>query len=366
MFLEDRQSLLASGKDGFSELYDLPVPRGERPLGGEPVPYASEELVALLDGLGVLSRGAGVRRTQRGEQYVEKLPAVRRRSLDYLYVVVEERDDAGPGAAGGEVGEGRGWDPVDGDALLLPRGVADGHVTFARGAVDRNAGLGAGEVRAPPDDLVLLRGAGRRACDVEGNRLEQVGLSLGVVPDDYVQAGGEQGRGVDVVAEVDQAQGPEVGAQVATSNRSSTTSITSPFSSFSWASPISPLRTITSTDPSENERLTGTGGVWRAAKRLTRLRVPMSSSRETEISRSKPPGKSRRYSGKLPSMSRVPNTTSPILKSAWFSESATSTSSSSDPEKTLETSCIALAGMIASLDPSKAVVASSVSLMLRR
>ena len=35
-------------------------------------------------------------------------------------------------------------------------------------------------------------------------------------------------------------------------------------------------------------------------------------------------------------------------------------------EKILETSCIARAGMIASLDPSKEVVASSVSLMLRR
>ncbi len=65
-------------------------------------------------------------------------------------------------------------------------------------------------------------------------------------------------------------------------------------------------------------------------------------------------------------MSLVPKTTSPILNSAWFSESDTSTSSSSEPEKILETSCIARAGMIASLDPSKGVVASSVSLMLRR
>src|SRR5215212_5282110 len=105
MLLEDRQSLLPPGEDGFSELYDLPVPRGEGFLGGEPVPDASEELVALLDGLGVLGRGAGVRRAQRGEQYVEKLPAVRRRSLDDPYVVGEERNDAGPGAAGGEVGE---------------------------------------------------------------------------------------------------------------------------------------------------------------------------------------------------------------------------------------------------------------------
>src|SRR5919112_1774737 len=164
MFLEDGQSLLPPGEDGFSELYDLPVPRGERPLGGEPVPYASEELVALLDGLGVLGRGAGVRRTQRGEQHVEKLPAVRRRSLDDPYVV--------------------------GDALLLPRGVADGHVAFARRAVGRYARLGAGKVRAPPDHLVLLRGAGRRARDVEGYGLEQVGLPLGVIPHDYVQAGG--------------------------------------------------------------------------------------------------------------------------------------------------------------------------------
>src|SRR5918994_4667115 len=231
MFLEDRQSLLPPGEDGFSEFYDLPIPRGERPLGGEPVPYASEELVALLDGLGVLGRGAGVGRTQRGEQYVEELPAVRRRALDDPYVVGEERDDAGPGAAGGEVGEGRGGDPVDGDALLLPRGVADGHVAFARRAVGRYAGLGAGKVRAPQDHLVLFRGAGRGARDVEGYGLEQVGLSLGVVPDDYVQAGGEQGRGVDVVAEIDQAQGPEVGAHVSTSKRSSPTSITSPSSS---------------------------------------------------------------------------------------------------------------------------------------
>src|SRR5215207_9504796 len=134
----------------------------------------------------------------------------------------------------------------------------------------------------------------------------------------------------------------------------------------SWASPTSPLRTITSTAPSENDRLTGTGGVWRWAKKLTRRRVPIRSSRFTEISRSNVVGNNRRYSGKLPSMRRVPKRTSPTLKSAWFSESETSTSSSSDPEKIRETSCIARAGMIASLEPSNAVVASSVSLMLRR
>src|SRR5215210_4215776 len=139
MVLEDGQSRLAPGEDGFSELYDLLVPRGERPLGGEPVPYASEELVALLDGLGVLGRGAGVGRTQRGEQHVEKLPAIRRRALHDPYVVGEERDNAGPGGAGGEVRERRGGDAVYGDALLLPRGVADGHVALARRAVDRYA-----------------------------------------------------------------------------------------------------------------------------------------------------------------------------------------------------------------------------------
>ena len=65
-------------------------------------------------------------------------------------------------------------------------------------------------------------------------------------------------------------------------------------------------------------------------------------------------------------MSRVPKSTSPIQNSAWFSESDTSTSSSPSEPKILETSCMARAGMIASLDPSKAVVASSVSLMLSR
>src|SRR5919106_5150717 len=144
--------------------------------------------------------------------------------------VGEERDDASPRAAGGEVGEGRGGYPVDSDALLLPRGVADGHAAFARGAVERYAGLGTGEVCAPPDDLVLLRGAGRGARDVEGDGLEQVRLPLGVVPDDHVQTGGEQGRGIDVVAEVDQAQGSQIGAQPI-SNRSSPTSTTSPSSS---------------------------------------------------------------------------------------------------------------------------------------
>src|SRR5215218_2687603 len=134
----------------------------------------------------------------------------------------------------------------------------------------------------------------------------------------------------------------------------------------SWASPTSPLRTITSTAPSENERLTGTGGVWRWANRLTRLKVLISSSRSTEISRSNAVGKRRRYSGKFPSMRRVPKRTSPTLNSAWFSESETSTSFSSEPEKMRETSCIARAGMIASLEPSKVVVASSVSLMLSR
>src|SRR5215212_5050663 len=239
MFLEDGQSCLTPGEDGFSEFYDLPVPRRERPLGGEPVPYASQELVALLDGLGVLDRGAGVSRTQRGEQHVRKLPAVRGRALHYPYVVGEARDAAGPRAAGGVVGERRGRDPVDGDALFLPGGVADGHAAFVRGAVACYAGFGAGKVRAPPDDLVLLRGSGRRACDVEGDGLEQVRLPLGVVPDDHVHTGGEQGRGVDVVAEVDQAQGPQIGAQPI-SNRSSPTSTTSP----SWS--LRPRRVSTS------------------------------------------------------------------------------------------------------------------------
>src|SRR5215212_668079 len=230
MFLEDRQGRLAAGEDYFSEFYDLLVPRRERPLGGEPVPYASEELVALLDGLGVLECGAGVSGTQRGEEDIQELPTVRGGSLHDPYVVGEERDDAGPRAAGGVVGEGRGWDPVDGDALFLPRGVADGHSAFVRRAVACYAGLGAGEIRAPPDDLVLLGGSGRRACYVESYRLEQVRLPLGVVADDHVQAGGEQGRCIGVVAEVDQPQGPQVGAQPI-SNRSSPTSTTSPSSS---------------------------------------------------------------------------------------------------------------------------------------
>ena len=51
MFFEDGQSCLAPGEDGFSEFDDLSVPRRERPLGGEPVPDASQELVALLDSL---------------------------------------------------------------------------------------------------------------------------------------------------------------------------------------------------------------------------------------------------------------------------------------------------------------------------
>src|SRR5215204_2281766 len=215
MFLEDRQSRLAPREDGFPELYDLLVPRRERPLGGEPVPDASEELVALLDGLGVLEGGAGVGGTQRGEQGVQKLPAVRGRALYDPYVVREESDDAGPRAAGSVVGEGRGRDPVDCYAFLLPGSVADGHAAFVRGAVERYAGLRAGEVRAPPDDLVLLRGAWRGARDVVGDGLEQVRLPLSIVPDDHVQTRGEQCRGVDVVAEVDQAQGPQVGAHVA-------------------------------------------------------------------------------------------------------------------------------------------------------
>src|SRR5215213_6761055 len=230
MFLEDWQGRLASGEDGFSEFDDLSVPRRERPLGGESVPDASQELVALLDRPGVLHSGAGVSGTERGEQGVQKLPAVCGGALDDPYVVGEERDDAGPRSAGGEVGEGRGGYPVDGDALFLSRGVADGHAAFARGAVECDAGLGAGKVRAPPDDLVLLRGAGRRARDVEGDGLEQVRLPLGVVPHDHVKPRGQQGSGIHVVAEVDQAQGPQIGAQPI-SNRSSPTSTTSPSSS---------------------------------------------------------------------------------------------------------------------------------------
>src|SRR5215213_1197081 len=60
MFLEDWQSRLAPGEDGFSEFDDLSVPRRERPLGGVPVPNTSQELVALLDRPGVLDGGAGV------------------------------------------------------------------------------------------------------------------------------------------------------------------------------------------------------------------------------------------------------------------------------------------------------------------
>src|SRR5215210_9597749 len=148
MFLEDGQSRLAPGEDGFSEFYDLPVPRRQRPLGGESVPDAAQELVARLDGPGVLECGAGVSGAQRGEQAVQELPAVRGRALHDPYVVREERYDAGPRAAGGVVGEGRGRDPVDRDALLLSRGVADGYRAFAWGAVERYAGLGAGEVCA--------------------------------------------------------------------------------------------------------------------------------------------------------------------------------------------------------------------------
>src|ERR671921_400012 len=230
MFLEDWQSRLAPGEDGFSEFDDLPVPRRERPLGGVTVPDASQELVALLDRPGVLHRGTGVSGAKRGEQGVQKLPAVCWRALDDPYVFGEERDHAGPCAAGGEVGEGRGRYPVDGDALLLPRGVTDGHGAFARRAVERYARLGAGEVCAPPDDFVLLRGAGRGARDVEGDALQQVRLPLGVVSDHHVQSRAQQGRGIDVVAEVDQAQGPQTGAQPI-SNRSSPTSTTSPSSS---------------------------------------------------------------------------------------------------------------------------------------
>ena len=213
MFFEDGQGRLAAGEDGFSEFDDLPVPRRERPLGGEPVPDAPQELVALLDRLGVLEGGARVSGAKGGEQGVQILPAVCGRAFHYPYVLREERDDAGPRAAGGEVGEGRGRYPVDGDALLLPWGIADGHAAFARGAVERDSGLGAGEVCAPPDDLVLLRGAGRGARYVEGYGLQQVRLPLGVVPHDHVQSGGEQRRGIDVVAEVDQAQGPQIGGQ---------------------------------------------------------------------------------------------------------------------------------------------------------
>src|SRR5829696_1017540 len=102
--LEDRQRRLAPREDGFSEVNDLPVPRRERPLGRVPVPDAPQELIALRHGLGVLAGGAGVGGAQRGEQGVQKLPAVGGRAFHYPYVVREERDDAGPRAAGGVIG----------------------------------------------------------------------------------------------------------------------------------------------------------------------------------------------------------------------------------------------------------------------
>src|SRR5919107_2937515 len=126
MFFEDGQCRLAPREDGLAEFYDLPVPRRERPLGGEPVPDASQELVALRHGLGVLDGGPGVGRAKRGEQGVEELPPVRRSALHDPYVVREEGHYAGPRAAGGVVGQGGYGRAVDGYALLLPWGVADG------------------------------------------------------------------------------------------------------------------------------------------------------------------------------------------------------------------------------------------------
>jgi hypothetical protein len=83
-------------------------------------------------------------------------------------------------------GDGR---PVHGQALLLPRGVADGDLALVRGVVEGDAGLDAGEVPLPAHHLGVVGGAGRGAGDGEGDGLEQVRLALGVIAHDDVQAG---------------------------------------------------------------------------------------------------------------------------------------------------------------------------------
>src|SRR5918997_578893 len=216
-------------EDRLPELDDLAVPSGERPLGGEPVPDAPEELVALLDGLGVLDRGPGVGRAEGGEQAVEELPPVGGGSFHDPDVVREEGHGPYPRAAGGVVGEGRWRGIVYGEALFLTRGVADGHFTLH--LIEGYAGLRAGKILSPADDLGVVRGARGGAGDGEGDRLEQVRLPLGVVPDDNVQAGGEEDGVVGVVAEVDEPQRAEVGGQWISNRSSSPTSTTSPFCS---------------------------------------------------------------------------------------------------------------------------------------
>src|SRR5918998_2241014 len=213
------------------ELDHLPVPSPQRPLGGEPVPDPPQELVALLHGLGVLGDRSGVGRTQRGEQAIQELPAVGRGALGDPDVVREERNGPPPGPACRVVGERRRRCPVNGQALLLSRGVADGHLALLRGVVEGDAGLDAGEVPLPAHHLGVVGGAGRGAGDGEGDRLEQVRLALGVVADHDVQARAEQDGVVGVVAEVYEAQGAQVGGQP-TSRRSSPTSTTSPGASF--------------------------------------------------------------------------------------------------------------------------------------
>jgi hypothetical protein len=78
--------------------------------------------------------------------------------------------------------------------------VSDGYPTLV--AVEGDAGLGAGKILTPPDDLGVVRGARRGPGDGEGDGFEQVRLALGVVPDDDVQTRGQNNGVVGVVAEV--------------------------------------------------------------------------------------------------------------------------------------------------------------------
>src|ERR671917_1315279 len=219
-------SAYPSREDRLPELDDLAVPSGERPLGGEPVPDAPEELVALLDGLGVLDRDPGVGGAEGGEQAVEELPPVGGGSFYDPDVVGEEGNAPHSRAAGCVVGEGGRGGAVHARALFLAGGVADGHPALSM--FERYAGLGAGEVLSPADDLGVVRGARGGAGNGEGERLEQVRLPLGVVADDDVEAGGEQDGVVRVVAEVDEPQGAEIGGPRTSKRSSSPTSTTSP------------------------------------------------------------------------------------------------------------------------------------------
>jgi hypothetical protein len=85
-------------------------------------------------------------------------------------------------------------------ALFLTWSVSDGNPTLA--AVEGDAGLGAGKILTPPDDLGVVGGARRGPGDGEGDGFEQVRLTLGVVPDDDVQTRGQNDGVVGVVAEV--------------------------------------------------------------------------------------------------------------------------------------------------------------------